>query len=175
MVFHALTFARSRGRCWKPRPKAEIFNNSRGTWQTLMHWKTMFDRCYCINLTTMLKKNNKNGLALFLTSSQLPCWFLHALSISIKILVSGHGRLWRFFPTVSRFSQVYIIFINIFIQSRLLCHFFTISESANSCVNYFIDSFNCKLTLLLYWRSTALNLAYEKSKTYALMAREIPC
>ena len=29
---------------------------SRGTWQTLMHWKTMFDRCYCINSTTMLKK-----------------------------------------------------------------------------------------------------------------------
>ena len=45
----------------------------------------------------------------------------------------------------------------------------------NSCVNYFIDSFNCKFTLFLYWRSTALNLAYEKSKTYALMAREIPC
>ena len=45
----------------------------------------------------------------------------------------------------------------------------------NSCVNYFIDIFNCKLTLLLYWRSTALNLAYAKSKTYALMAREIPC
>ena len=22
--------------------------NSRGTWQTLMYWKTMFDRCYCI-------------------------------------------------------------------------------------------------------------------------------
>ena len=35
-----------------------VFNNSRGTWQTLhvMHWKTMFDRCYCINSTRMLKK-----------------------------------------------------------------------------------------------------------------------
>ena len=32
MVFHALTFARSGGRCWKPRP----------------NWKTMSDRCYCI-------------------------------------------------------------------------------------------------------------------------------
>ena len=32
----------------KPRPKAEVFNISRGTWQTLMYWKTMFDRCYCI-------------------------------------------------------------------------------------------------------------------------------
>ena len=48
MVFHALTFARSRGRCWKPRPKAAAFNTSKGTWRMLMHWKTMFDRYYCI-------------------------------------------------------------------------------------------------------------------------------
>ena len=47
MVFHALTFARSRGRCWKPRPEVTIFNTSLGTWPILMHWKTMFDR-YCI-------------------------------------------------------------------------------------------------------------------------------
>ena len=40
---NALTFARSQGRFWKPRPKAEVFNNSRGTWQTLMHWKTVLD------------------------------------------------------------------------------------------------------------------------------------
>ena len=46
MVFHALTFARPRGRCWKPRPK--VFNTSQGTWRMLMHWKTMFDRYYCI-------------------------------------------------------------------------------------------------------------------------------
>ena len=35
----------------KTRPKAEVFNTSRGTWQTLMYWKTMFDRCNCIILT----------------------------------------------------------------------------------------------------------------------------
>ena len=48
MVFHALTFARSRGRCWKPRPEAAVFNTSLGTWQMLMHWKTMFSCYYCI-------------------------------------------------------------------------------------------------------------------------------
>ena len=48
MVFHALTFARSCGRCWKPRPKAGVFNTSQGTWRMLMHWKAMFDRYYCI-------------------------------------------------------------------------------------------------------------------------------
>ena len=46
--FHALTFARSHGRCWKPWPEATVFNTSQGTWQMLMHWKTMFDRYYCI-------------------------------------------------------------------------------------------------------------------------------
>ena len=28
--------------------EASVFNISLGTWQTLMYWKTMFDRCYCI-------------------------------------------------------------------------------------------------------------------------------
>ena len=29
-------------------PKAAVFNTSQGTWRMLMHWKTMFDRYYCI-------------------------------------------------------------------------------------------------------------------------------
>ena len=37
-----------RGRCWKPRPKAAVFNYSQETWRILMHWETMFDRYYCI-------------------------------------------------------------------------------------------------------------------------------
>ena len=41
-------FARSRGICWKPRPEAAIFNTSLGTWRMITHWKTMFDRYYCI-------------------------------------------------------------------------------------------------------------------------------
>ena len=45
---HNLTFARSWGRCWKSRPLASVFNTSLGTWQMLIHWKTMFDRYYCI-------------------------------------------------------------------------------------------------------------------------------
>ena len=47
-VFYALTFAKSRGKCWKPRPKSAVFNDSLGTWRTLMHSKTMFSRYYCI-------------------------------------------------------------------------------------------------------------------------------
>ena len=46
--FSRVTFARSHGRCWKPRPKAAVFNTSQGTWRMLMYWKTMFDRYYCI-------------------------------------------------------------------------------------------------------------------------------
>ena len=52
MGFHALTFARSRGRCWKPGPKAAVLNTSQGSWQMLMHWKTMFDHYYCIKSET---------------------------------------------------------------------------------------------------------------------------
>ena len=53
-IFHALTFARSRGRCWKLRPEAAVFNTSQGTWEMLMHWKTMFDLYYCIKTENIL-------------------------------------------------------------------------------------------------------------------------
>ena len=49
MIFHSLTFARSRGRCWKPRAKPEVFNISRGSLRMLMNDKIMFDPYYCIN------------------------------------------------------------------------------------------------------------------------------
>ena len=62
MVFHALTFARSRGRCWKPRPKAAVFNTSQGTWRMLMHWITMFDRYYYIKTENIC---------------YISCYFLH--------------------------------------------------------------------------------------------------
>ena len=42
--FHALMVAKFRGRCYKPRPKSEIFVIFRGTWLTLM-----FDQYYCIH------------------------------------------------------------------------------------------------------------------------------
>ena len=45
--FYALTFARSRGRCLKLRPW--FFKTFRETWQTLMFWKILFNRCYCIS------------------------------------------------------------------------------------------------------------------------------
>ena len=134
----------------------------------------MFDRCYCINSTTMLKNYKKLPGTIF----DLISMTLLIPTRTIHFYKNPRFRPWssiEIFSTVSRFSQVYFIFTNIFVQSRLLCHFSQCPNLHNSCVNYFIDSFNCKLTLLLYRRSTALNLAYEKSKTYALMACEIPC
>ena len=52
---NTLTFARSLGRCWKPRPTASVFNISLGTWQTLMHGKPclipIIKHCFsCINV-----------------------------------------------------------------------------------------------------------------------------
>ena len=35
--FNVLTFARSLGRCWKPRPSVLVFNTSLGTWRMLLH------------------------------------------------------------------------------------------------------------------------------------------
>ena len=37
--FNALTFPRSLGRCWNPRPPASVVNTSFGTWRMLMHEK----------------------------------------------------------------------------------------------------------------------------------------
>ena len=42
VFFNALTFARSLGRCWKPRLSASVFNTSlgfHGTWRMLMYEK----------------------------------------------------------------------------------------------------------------------------------------
>ena len=152
-----------------------VFNNSRGTWQTLMHWKRIFDRCYCINSTTMLK-NNKN----------LPGTIFDL--IAITLLISTRTIHFYKNPRFRPWSSIEIFFqpladfhkftsFPLTFSFKVVCSviFLQYPNLHNSCVICFIDSFNCKLTLLLYRRSTALTLAYENSKTYALMACEIPC
>ena len=82
--FYALTFARSRGRCWKLRTKAEVFNTSRGTWQTLMYWKTMFDRCYCIISTKCSVTLAKNVALYFVNVWQsTPDWSFLLISVCL--------------------------------------------------------------------------------------------
>ena len=46
---NALTFARSLGRCWKPRPLVSVFNTSHGTWRMLMHKKTCLIPIFNVN------------------------------------------------------------------------------------------------------------------------------
>ena len=46
--FNALTFARSLGRCWKPRPSALVFNTSHWTWRMLMHEKPCLFPILCL-------------------------------------------------------------------------------------------------------------------------------
>lgn len=70
MFLHALKFARSLGKCWKSRPKAEVCNISRRTRQTFMYWKTMFYRCYCTNSTKYSFKFAKNVPLYFVTILQ---------------------------------------------------------------------------------------------------------
>ena len=40
-------------------PREMLKTEAVGTWQMLMYWKTMFDRCYCINSTIYLLKFGK--------------------------------------------------------------------------------------------------------------------
>ena len=90
MVFHALTFARSRGRCWKPRPPASVFNIYLGTLRMLMHWENMFDHYYC---TEKKKTEKKNA-----TFRIISCTFLFRLFTDVSrtqfprtMLVLGPG------------------------------------------------------------------------------------
>ena len=77
MIFHSLTFPRSRVRCWKPRAKS---------W---MNDKIMFDCYYCIN-SKETTENWENVCALY--SSALPL-FSYACTLFINILDSGHGQV----------------------------------------------------------------------------------
>ena len=52
---NALTFARSLGRCWKPRPPASVFNTYLGTWRMLMHEKPYLIPIIKIGVSVLLR------------------------------------------------------------------------------------------------------------------------
>ena len=56
--FNALTFPRSLGRCWKPRPPASVFNTSLRDLANVNVWKTTFDP-YIEVWTTLGHKQSK--------------------------------------------------------------------------------------------------------------------
>ena len=117
--------------CQVPREmlktEAEVFNNSRGTWQALMHWKTMFDCCYCINSTTMLKKITKTAGHYFRphrnyladSYTHYPC-LLKSLFQAMVVYHHFSNRLQYF----HKFKLYSLTFPSI--QCRLLCHFHNI-------------------------------------------------
>ena len=90
--FNALTFARSLGRCWKPRLEAAVFNTSLGTWRMLMHEKpclipilTLFvDKIRFLTIACLLRhapwKQSKKIIA---------CWYrkleIHSPYVLIEI------------------------------------------------------------------------------------------
>ena len=100
MVFHTLTFARSRGRCWKPRPKAVVFNTSQGTWRMLMHWKTMFDRYYCIK-TENICYISRYFLHYFVSPFHRCC----AYAISMLVL-DPQSKFWAEIWNISEFFSL---------------------------------------------------------------------
>ena len=95
MVFHALTFARSREKCWKPRPKGVVFNTSLGTWRMLIHrslllhknWNhllhfALFLALFCFAFSLTSRVCNFHGLCSF---------YGRALHISWRQLFCGPG------------------------------------------------------------------------------------
>ena len=90
----------------KTEAEGRGFQHFRGIWQTLMHWKTMFDRCYCINSTTMLKNYKKLPGTVF----DLIAITLLIPTRTIHFYKNPRFRPWssiEIFPTVSRVSRLH--------------------------------------------------------------------
>ena len=68
MIFHSLTFARSRGEVLNTEGEALGFQPSRGT----LNDKIMFDRYYCINSANHCENEENIGTLYFITSSHFP-------------------------------------------------------------------------------------------------------
>ena len=159
------TEAEGRGFQQLLRDLANVNALENNVWSLLLH-----------EINHNAEKNNKISRALFSTSLQLPCWFLHALSISIKILVPGHGRLSSLFQPLAIFHKFKSFSLTFSFNVACSVFFFPqYSNLHNSYQTVLSIASTANVMLLLYCWSIALNLAYEKSNTYALMAREIPC
>ena len=119
MVFHALTF-----------------NISLGTWRTLKHYKTMFDRYYCIK-TKIICYISRYFLPYFVSTFHR----CHANAISTDYTVLGPGsthlepisddkwaRIFFFFFFIYLFFYYFIFFLCVFCLFVLLSLF--LSQSA---------------------------------------------
>ena len=60
--FNALTFARSLGKCWKPRPSASVFSTSHGTWRMLMHEKPCLIPIFKLILLRIWLSKQQSGI-----------------------------------------------------------------------------------------------------------------
>ena len=71
MIVQLLTFARSRGKCWKPRAKPEVSTFPRDL-VNVNRYKIMFDRYYCINSANHCENEGNIGTLYFITSPHFP-------------------------------------------------------------------------------------------------------
>ena len=92
MFFNTLTFAKSLGRCWKPRPSASVFNTSHGTWWILMHEKNMFDPYNEVN-----RKRPQSWSIDFLKHRKRDrCGTSHYENMSIQVYWKFYHQKWKF-------------------------------------------------------------------------------
>ena len=118
MIFHSLTFTRSRGRCWKQREKPEIFNISRGTLRMLTNDTIMFDRYYC-KIQRKHTENWENVCTLY--SSALPPFFYALIPLFDRYyckIQRKHTENWEnvctlYSSALPPFFYARILFINI--------------------------------------------------------------
>ena len=71
MIFHSLTFGRSRGSV-ENRGRSPRFSTFPRDLAMLMNDKIMFDRYYCINLAKHRENEENIGALYFITSSHFP-------------------------------------------------------------------------------------------------------
>ena len=85
MVFHALTFIGSQGRCWKPKPS--FFDTSQGPGWILMHWKPCLIHRLFINslMLTLLSPSTHTAQVTAKWSSGWNLWkFILILFLALK-------------------------------------------------------------------------------------------
>ena len=90
MIFHSLTFARSRGKI-----------ENRGTLRMLMNDKIMFNCYYCINSAKYCENEENIGALYFKTSSHFPTRvkIMHD-SGPVQILIILHVLAWRLVTSI---------------------------------------------------------------------------
>ena len=120
------------------------FNISRGAWQTFMHWKIMFDCCYCLNSTNHLIKFGINMALYFVTvlQSKSECtFFKYPSSWSESIKRFKLAASIRFDRNVSKMTRQGGCCTTVVVQNEIQNH-----QQKRKKAYLYIQQFPCRTT-----------------------------